>query len=55
MKKYDDKKFQFWNLARKYLHNYLVYTLNRSPETIKAYKLAIENYIDFLEISLNIK
>lgn len=55
MKKYDDKKFQFWNLARKYLHNYLVYTLDRSPETIKAYKLAVENYIDFLEVSLNIK
>jgi len=55
MKKYSDSKLQFWTLARKFLHNYLVYTLDRSPETVKAYKYALENYIEYLELFLNIK
>lgn len=38
MKKYSDSKLQFWTLARKFLHNYLVYTLDRSPKTVKVYK-----------------
>lgn len=55
MKNYSDEKLRFWELARKFLHNYLVYTLDRSPDTIKAYKCALENYIEFLEIILNIQ
>lgn len=44
----------FWNLARKFLNDYLVYTLDRSPETVKAYKIAINDYITFLLDILNI-
>ena len=54
MKNKNQDTLVFWNLARKYLHMYLVHVTDRSPETIKAYKLSIENYIEFINFKYQI-
>lgn len=52
-KRKSDKNF--WQLARKYLHEYMPVTRNLSDKSVEAYKQSIKTYLKFLEEQKSLK